>query len=128
MKAKVNWYKNDVMAFVTEASEEALVALGFAIEGQAKANIVANDQVDTGFMLNSGYVIGGDVDTYSFVDEDDSKSPEAIPPDNGAVVAFAADYALFQEMRNSFLYKAVDQVAGGRADTIIKEVAKGKTK
>lgn len=95
-------HKNDVLALIRNATAESLEALAKEIEAQTKANIVANDQVDTGFMLNS---------TFS-----------GLVGEGEAVVGVGADYAIYQEARNSFLFRAAQQLRGQMVGEIIKPI------
>jgi hypothetical protein len=124
--AQVNWYAEDVILRIAEAMTAGLAALAHQIEGQAKANIVANDQVDTGFMLNSVFVTTHEESGYGAAraaaeaqNPDAAMNPEpSLPEDAAALVAVGAEYAVYQEMRNSFLYRAVEEVARDGAGTI----------
>lgn len=128
---KMDWYGERVELQLSQAARDALMAIGFQVEGQTKANIVANGQVDTGFMLNSVYTVGDGSDTYGQAARSaNSKSSEArmappvMPPEDGVAVAVGAEYAVFQEIKNSFLYRAVEQVAGEVAEAEIVRVAR----
>lgn len=128
---KVNWYENDVRLVVDDASDELVDKLAFQVLGQAGINIQQNGQIDTGFMLNSGYVISERSDTFGDTDPsgsyESSKTGQTVqrervdaprPADGGAVVGFAADYAAHQEMKNSYLYTAVEQVAAQQGASV----------
>lgn len=123
---KINWNGEQVRVEAGKMSESELKKLAFQIEGHAKQNIVLADQVDTGFLLNSSYVVvGTEVDTYfrarrsgtyhstrsgSTVDRELAPREHPIGRAKG-LVAFGAIYAIWQELRRSFLYKAAEQVA-----------------
>lgn len=123
---KIDFRKEDVLAAVEEAKIDSLRNIGLAIEGQAKVNIVQNNQVDTGFMVNSGYFkmrghsgYGGTQASGEFAGQSKGaggarqRAPEAnLPSGKDALVAFAAIYAIYQEQKQSFLYKAAQQVVG----------------
>lgn len=84
---------------IGRALDAIMTEIAIAIEAETKRNIVDNGQVDTGFMLNS---TGHE------------------PAKNGRASTFvAAEYAIFQEARRSFLYKAGEQVIGTTVDGII---------
>ncbi|MBK7916509.1 MAG: hypothetical protein IPJ94_09645 [Chloroflexi bacterium] len=131
---KVNWYAEDVVAHFTKVSERAIEAAAARVDALAKMNIVANDQVDTGFMVNSVYFATAETSTYqdgsgtqvnregNFVERE--MAPEATLPDNAtALVCVGANYAIFQEMANPFLYPALLAVKG-EMKGIIETVAK----
>ena len=122
--ARINFRKEQVLAEVEKAKTDSLKNIGLAIEGQAKVNIVENDQVDTGFMVNSGYFkmrgfssFGSTSPTGKYAGErgggERKRAPEAgLPSGKDALVGFAAIYAIYQEERRSFLYRAGEQVVG----------------
>lgn len=129
-QAKVDWYGKDVMLAVDEMSQEALLEIALRVEERAKGNIVANDQVDTGFMLNSGYTVSAmGQSTYGEARQAENRNPKArLMPEVRlgealAAVAFGAEYAVYQEMLKSFLYRAAEQVAN-EAGGIIEEVGR----
>lgn len=134
---KVDWYTEEVTAHFKGVTRKALSAVAARIEGQAKINIVGNDQVDTGFMLNTVYHVGADGSTYGqangsgyYTNQEGQQvkrqmAPQAaLPPNAEALVAVGANYAIFQELQDSFLYKALTQVAS-EAGGIIEASAKG---
>ena len=124
-KGGVTWYGDEILAEFDERAGISLHAIGLQIVGEAQRNITDNSQVDTGFMRLSGYVHSANgQSTYnetrssgqllnrggSMVERD--RAPERSPEsDLETIVAFAAAYALFQELRNPFLYPAVESVA-----------------
>ena len=94
----VKWNDN-LLPEIRQNIDAILTEVAIAIEAQTKINIVDNGQVDTGFMLNSA---GHE------------------PAKDGKAAAFvAAEYAIYQEARRSFLYKAGEQVIGTTVDGII---------
>lgn len=104
---------------VKEATEEGLLAVAFQIEGVTKRNIVTNDQIDTGFMLNTVYVESQKASTFDQTWDnrpgavEDMKAPK--PPVGGryaeVAVVVGAIYAIFQEMLDPFLRPAANEVA-----------------
>jgi hypothetical protein len=129
-KGKVDWFANDVSLAVEGVSAEVLTALAFQGEALAKRNIQANGQIDTGFMLNSTYGIGPTADHRAQAEAEARAVAEkemAQPPDleeGEAGIHAAAEYAVYQEMAQSFLYKALEELAG-QAEGVIREVARG---
>jgi hypothetical protein len=132
LDAEVVFFLDHIMVRVQEAEGEILEALAHQIEGQAKANIVANDQVDTGFMLNSIYVTTESGSTHRQAEgKARAKNPsgkmatEVTAGQGKAAVVAGAEYAIFQEAKNSFLFRAAEQVGpqvGGIVEKIGKEV------
>ncbi len=116
-KAKVKMRLNHVMIRVKKATDEGLHALALQVEGTTKRNIVQNDQVDTGFMLNSVYVESKAGSTFGETwqrKDHASMAPRPSLPAKMSVAAVivGAVYAIFQEMTNPFLRPAADEVAG----------------
>jgi hypothetical protein len=115
---QVNFYIDKVLVEVRQAKLETIAAAAHRIEERAKANVVANDQVDTGAMLNGIYVVladGGDYGQAKAAAEAREPQGEMAPPvslrnADGAVVA-GMEYSIYQEMQRSFLYKAAEETA-----------------
>lgn len=110
--------KEKIMRFMSSAAHKSMVAIALQIEARAKVNIVANDQVDTGFMLNSVFTVSPEMSGYeaarsaAFAKNLDGEMGP--PPDLGnfdAAVGVGAAYAIYQELRASFLAKAVIEVS-----------------
>jgi len=128
---KVDWRKNDVIAVIEGATDEALAAMAFEIEGLTKINVQGNGQIDTGFMLNSVYAttptassVGASSGTYTDRTGRSVERTAAAPISaqaGEAAVHVAAEYAVFQEVKKPFLYPALNDVAG-RADAIMEPV------
>ena len=125
-KAKVKTYLDHIMVRVENATDEVLHATALQIEGTAKRNIIDNDQVDTGFMVNSGYVETQKGSTYDKTWKDGEyaakksegssevkKAPRLKLPNlfSAAAVVIGANYAIFQELKRPFLRPAADEVA-----------------
>jgi hypothetical protein len=123
---KVKMYLDHVKLRMRESAEHGLVAVAHQLEGAAKVQIVDNDQVDTGFMLNSVYVQSDHVSTYHkiwtsgapLLDKRGKVShPKAAPraqlnPSLGSVaVVVGAVYAIYQEILRPFLRPAAQLVA-----------------
>lgn len=133
---KFDWYEADVLLLVEQATDAGLAAVAFQVEGQAKVNIRDNGQVDTGFMLNATYAItkGGETPvvqdgTYpdragTMVERKVAGPPPALAEGASAAVYSAAEYAIYQEMGNSFLYRAAEQVAPQAGATIEAQARK----
>lgn len=131
-KPQINWYENDVRLVVEDASAEMVSQLAFQTLGQAQINIQQNGQIDTGFLLNSGYVVSERDDTFGNTDPSGAYQSRktgdmvqrqrvdqaARPDEGGAVVGFAAEYAIYQEMQNTYLYRALEQVAAQGGSTV----------
>lgn len=135
-KGKVDWYAEDVVLKLEQTTRRGLEQLAAYIDGETKLQIVDNDQVDTGFMVNSVYHKSDGGSTYAdanqtgdYINQDGDLverelAPEAdLPPEYDALVCVGANYAIFQEMEQPFLYPALLKGAQ-QAKAIIEKVAK----
>lgn len=135
--AEVKMYLDRVEVRIEDATEQSLHAVALQIEGATKVQIVQNDQVDTGFMLNSVYVETRVGSTKSqtwadgaYVDKGGdlkavAKAPTPELPEKTAMVIVGALYAIYQEMLYPFLRPAAQLVAGqvkGIAEPIYRKV------
>jgi hypothetical protein len=129
---QVNWYGEEVKLTIAGASRQLLVEVAHRVEEHTKINITNNNQVDTGFMRNSVYVSAPNESNYNTAKSEAAgrnpnatMGPEATPPnENTVVVAVGAEYAVFQEIQNSFLLLAVEQTAGegiGREVEVVRK-------
>jgi hypothetical protein len=125
MSFSLDWHGQRVRMVVDEAMEESIIDIALAVEGKAKSNIVANDQVDTGFLMNSIYTVARrSRNTYGSTQASGKyagsksaggyrrRAPQiSLPPSAIALVAAAAAYAIHVELSKSFLFKALQEVA-----------------
>ncbi len=137
MPTRVVWYGDKVRREVQDDINRALTAVALQIEAQAKVEITNNRQIDTGFLRNTGYTIAPERNTFNEVDASGQytsrrtgqtvrreRVPAPVTPEKGeAIVGFAADYAVYQELRNSFLFRAAERVRGQDAENAIARVA-----
>ncbi len=142
---QVHWDRQRVSLVLKNATQEAIEAVAYELERQAKINIEDNHQVDTGFMVNSVHTITpassgwaaakavAEARTYSHkrqahVDHTGDMAPQAtLPARASAAVVVGAIYAVHQEVKQSFLYKALEQIAKD-AGGIIQRMARSKLK
>lgn len=142
---KITWYTDRVVLRVTQATEEVVSALVLQGEALTKANIQANNQIDTGFMLNSvngqtrklnhyGLARAAAANlrvslkqgrTLSAREARDRLAPrlELTPSNRGVLgaIVVSAKYAVYQELRKPFLYPAL-QVLVRQAKSIAESV------
>ena len=133
MPTRINWHVVQARREIQERLDRALTAVALQIEAQAKVEITNNGQVDTGFLRTSGYTVAPNTNTFNQVEPGGMKTskatgasvrrdraPRPVQPKPGeAVVGFAADYAVYQETRNSFLHRAGEMVRGQEAERAI---------
>lgn len=134
---EVKFYLDHVLIKCAAASDRALEAAALQIEAQTKVNIQRNNQIDTGFMMNSTYVVTPRMSTYDQTTPSGTEydrfgriverniAPEAPLPDNArAAVVVGAEYAVYQEDQKPFFYPAAESVAQqikGTAEQVFKE-------
>lgn len=134
---QVKLYLDHVLVKVNSRSDEFLEAVALQIQAETKVKIQQNGQIDVGFMLNSTYTVSKRGDTYSAANQSGRYSnqqgqsvtrnlaPKASLPGNAkAATVVGAQYAIYQEAKQSFLYAAADKVAGqvsGSVDAVYKE-------
>lgn len=139
---EIKLYLDHVQVVVEQATDEALKRLAYTIVKEAQDKIVENDQIDTGFMVNSIYPVWKDGSGFEAaksaaeskatnrrgktVDHSGDMAPEAqLPEDATAGVVVGASYAIYQEADRPFLYPAAEKAAaefGGEAEKIFREV------
>lgn len=124
--SKVDWFDKEVKLQLENATGAMLRSGAALIEQQTKLNIQANGQVDTGMMINSVYFASDGESTYQDAANgamgakpDGVIAPEADVPNGGALVGVGAEYAIFQEERQPFLYPAVVDVASKMQGEIV---------
>ena len=122
----VKWYGRRVLLAVADATDEIVSELAFFVEGRAKTEA----PVDTGFMRNAIYAITPQENRRRIAEiaalaaaERPLASPPRATDEHVAIVHGAAEYTIYQEMRRSFLYRAL-QEATHHAPAIIKEVGR----
>lgn len=112
------------------AIEGILNDIAAQAEAYAKSNIIANDTVDTGFMLNATYGIKTDSDgqpgestTMTSKDGQKVRRTSSTGPSTDkrtSAVGCGADYAIYVELDHPFIGPAGDQVEGDMDRIIAK--------
>lgn len=137
---EVRMYLDHVKAVVEKASEATLKTLAFRIVEHIQSNIRSNNQVDTGFMINSVYALWQDGSGYSMANSLAEGTPgvsakygsrsgravieEPLPPDATAGVVVGANYAVYQEVKQPFAYPGAEAAAaefGGYAEQVFRQ-------
>lgn len=120
MSGNVKWYGQRVKGEVKAATQAAILKLAFDIEAGTKAQITDNQQIDTGFMRNSTYTVTKDHGVRggagSGVNGRQAASPAPLG-DSDAVVGVGAVYAVYNEVKRSFLRVAFERVIGAAGGT-----------
>lgn len=138
MAAKTRFYTESVIAKIKDATQEELSAFAFQLEGLAKVAVQENRQIDTGFMLNSIYTVtksgsssyGKASRTGEYTGRDGGKVKRKIAPERkvpekaAAIVAVGASYAIYQEEKKSFLYRAAKTAASQKSGEVKLNIKK----
>lgn len=123
--ANSKWYFNDVKRAFKPQIDKVLDDKAQRIIEHGQDNIQANDQIDTGYMRDSGYVVSALRNTHDSVSLNEVRlssrtgeyverqRADAPPPSRGdeVIAGFSADYTIDQELENSFLWRGVEQTA-----------------
>lgn len=137
--SKVIWHGDRVKLALHAALQAMVAAAAFEVEALAKVNITNNGQVDTGFMRQSVYASTPKGSTtpaasgvfYSTTEqrlvERTALPSSATPGDTSAIVAVAAEYGIYQEIAQPYLYPALERVASSYGGQIVA-AGKGEVK
>lgn len=122
---EVHLHLDHVLMRVKAECELGMAVIAHQVEGRAKTKVVENDQVDTGFMLNAIYSVTkqgtgfGASESAARDKADREVIDEILPAEDEAMVVAGANYSIYQEVRQSFLYAGAQEVAndlGGMAE------------
>ena len=131
----LDWRADEVILALEGATREGLLALAYQLEGEIKVG--ATPSVDTGFMRNSTYVHSSEASSFqaqSKVLKSNKTGQKSLhqtvnapPPadDETVYVGVAADYAIYRESVDPFVYPALQRVARTAGATVagaIREV------
>lgn len=126
-----NWYDKKVNLVIERKTGQSLTNVALRIEERTKVNINqapgASGQglIDTGFLLNSTYVVSPNKNTYDQANQTGTYKNRAgedvqrnlvprqkLKPGFAMVlVAVGADYAIYQEIEHSFFYRAIEETS-----------------
>lgn len=126
MPSNLKWFASNVKATFKRPIQDGLTNVAMLTRRQARRNLTENRQVDTKFLWNSIYVAtpekmtpippdGEYLSTKSGRMEKRESGP-IVRPTSGAHVGVAADYGIYPELENSYLFRAIDQVTGRQAE------------
>jgi hypothetical protein len=135
MPSSLKWYASNVKATFKRPIQDGLTNVAMLTRRQARRNITENQQVDTKFLWNTVYVAtpekvtplppDGEYKSLKTGKIEKRQAGEVVQPQDGAYVGVAADYAIYVETENSFLYRAIDQVAGRQAEDAMVGLSTG---
>jgi len=126
---EVTMYLDHVEVVVEEATAEVLKQLAYRIVERTQGNIRSNDQIDTGYMVNSIYPIWKDGSSFLEAASAAESMPdvskkgygsragrtvinETLEAGASAAVVVGANYAIYQEVQKPFLYPAAELTTG----------------
>jgi hypothetical protein len=126
MASSLKWYDSNVKRTIRLRTSQGLTRVAMLTRRQARRNLTENNQNDTKFLRNSIYVATPDMVTPipadgTYLSEKTGrmvkrKSGPVVQPTEGAHVGVAAEYAVYPELQNSYLYRALTQVEGRQAE------------
>lgn len=127
-KVVVKWFANQVKQFVNREAQRGVEALAFDVRERARRNLENGGHIDTKFLYNSVYVSTPKgtspippSGTYASLKGHGQVRREAAEPvtvSQGAFVGAAADYAVFVEIADPFLFPAIEETRGA-ADSVL---------
>lgn len=103
----VKWRADKLLLVISEGLDLSLDAIAAEGAGRTKQNIVANGQVDTGFMLNSVYSAGPV--SSDFTGGLKSEEERSVGQ-HEAVFGASAEYALINEINKPFVWPAAESL------------------
>ena len=126
MALSLKWFDSNVKREIRKAEAQGETRLALDIRSQARRNITENDQIDTKAMWNGIGVATPEKSTPIPHDGDylsrrtgKMVHREFLPipqPQDGAIVFAAASHSIYPELKNSYLWRAAEQVQGRRAE------------
>jgi len=141
----VSYLDHVIMTLDDITNEKAVPMLAMRVQERAQLNIRSNDQIDTGFMVNSIYTVLPDKSDYNevrnaaeamtrstrdwrLVDQSDSMAPEVrLERNMSAGVVVGANYAIYQEVQNAFMAPAAE-AAGAEMGAQVAKIYSTYTK
>lgn len=102
--ADIEWNGEALLQLIDKGLKASVDAVALQVIAEALPDV----PVDTGFLRNSGYVVGQNVNTYS--DNGEKNEAPAAVGENEAVAGFSAEYALTIEINDPYLHPALERV------------------
>jgi len=130
-EVEVHLHLDHVLMRVKDATEKGMAAIAHQVVAHAVVRVTENDQVDTGFMRAAIYPVTkqgsgfGEAEGAAKSRADREVLDESLPSEDEAMVVAGANYSIYQEMRQSFLFAgAVDTAADTGALVEVERVFK----
>jgi hypothetical protein len=134
MPSDLKWYDSNVKKVIRKEAQVGITRTAMLVRRQARRNLTASGKRDTGFLWNSIYAATPTEVTDIPPDGDyrdrngklvHRQSGPIVQPADGAHVGAAAEYAISVELGESFLYRAIEQVAGPQAEAAMAGLGTG---
>lgn len=135
MPSSLKWYASNVKAAFSKEAQKGLLRVGLLVRRQARRNLTENGQNDTKFLWNSIYVATPETRTQVAPDGVylstktgkmvKRESGPIVQPAEGVHVGVAAEYGIYPELENSYLYRAIEQVEGRQAEAAMAGLGTG---
>lgn len=126
--ATVRWFADAAHNFVHQRAQKAIEALAYDVRDNARKNLEEGDHIDTHFLYNSVYVAtpNGHSPIHPSGTYTSTKGNGQVRRDNGEIVSVgrgafvgaAASYALYVELDDPFLFRAIEETRGA-ADKVL---------
>lgn len=124
----VNWFADKAYLLIHQRAQKAIEALAYDVRDNARKNLEEGDHIDTHFLYNSVYVAtpNGTSPIHPSGEYTSTKTGATVRRDNGeiatvsrgAFVGAAASYALYVELADPFLFRAIEETRGA-ADKVL---------
>lgn len=126
-KAVVQWFGDAAYRVFNRRTQKAVETLAYDVRERARRNLEADGHIDTRFLYNSIYAStpnGTSPIHPSGIYTD--KRGQSVRRDNGEIIAVrrgaavgaAAAYAIYVELMDSFLYRALEETKGA-SDSVL---------
>lgn len=127
VRSTVQWFGDKAFLFFNKRAQKGVEALAYDVRERARRNLEADGHIDTKFLYNSIYVAtpngtspihpSGEY-TNREGDQVRRNNGEIVSVRRGAFVGAAADYAIYVELMDSFLWRAIEETAGA-SDSVL---------
>lgn len=126
MASSLKWYDSNVKKVIRKDAQVGVTRIAMLGRRQARRNLTASGHIDTKFLWNTIYAAtptevtdippDGNYLSSKTGRMEHRESGPIVQPADGAYMGAAASHAIYIEMEDSFLYRAIEQVAGRQAE------------
>lgn len=128
VRATVKWFADKVHLVINKRAQTVIEDLAYEVRDNARKILEEDDHIDTRFLYNSIYVSTPNGSspihpsgTYTSTKGNGQVRRENGPIVNvsrGAFVGAAADYAIYVELQDSFIYRALEETRGAASKVL----------